>query len=345
MFKILIIGLGSIGQRHLRNLRYLLKDDVDIWAVRTRRLQYVITDQLTLDLKANIEERYKIRVFNELEEALNEGPDIVFITNPTSLHIPAALAAAQAGCHLFIEKPLSHNYDGIPELITIVESNKSVCFIGYQLRFHPCVKKVKSLLTNGAIGKLMAVRLEVGEYLPDWHQYEDYRQSYAARKDLGGGVILTQIHELDLIYDWFGLPRRVFAVGGHLSSLEIDVPDVASILYECDYADHTLPVHVQLDYLQRPPNRKYQFIGEQGKIYVDLNVLTVHKIEAKSDCEKKYNFSGVPRNQMFLDELVHFLACVRGEEEPIMDARVGSASLRMALAAHESLNHRKLVTL
>ena len=342
---VLMVGLGGIGQRHVRNLYHLLEDSVDIWAVRTRRLQHVLTDQLTLDPVADLEERYRIRVFTDLQEALNERPDVVIVTNPSSLHVPVALPAAQAGCHLFIEKPLSHSYNGVPELIGTIESKGLVCLVGYQLRFHPCVKKVKSLLADGTIGKLLAVRLEVGEYLPGWHKYEDYRQMYASRRDLGGGVILSQIHEFDLAFDWFGLPKRVFAVGGHLSKLEIDVEDVASILFEYALAGRVLPVHMQLDYVQRPPSRTYQFVGERGKIYVDLHRLSVLVVNAETGDEEVFSFDSLLRNQLFLDEMSHFLACVRGQETPVVDLRTGAESLRMALAARESLEREEVVRL
>ena len=88
--------------------------------------------------------------------------------------------------------------------------------------------------------------------MPGWHPYEDYRALYAARADLGGGVVLSQIHEFDYLYALFGLPRRLFAIGGHLSHLEIDVEDVASTLMEFNVDGHILPVHLQQDYLQRP---------------------------------------------------------------------------------------------
>ncbi len=118
-------------------------------------------------------------------------------------------------------------------MIDAIERQRLVCLVGYQLRFHPGLEAVQSLLKAGAIGRVIAARLEFGEYLPNWHPYEDYRQMPASHRELGGGVILSQIHDLDYAYALFGLPRRVFAVGGHLSSLDVDVEDTASILMEC----------------------------------------------------------------------------------------------------------------
>jgi len=330
-------GLGGIGQRHVRNLRTLLGSNVDIIAYRTRRLRHVLTDQLQIEPGSNPEEKYQIHAYEDLDQAIAQDPDVVFVCNPSSLHIPVALSAAKAGCHLFIEKPLSDSYDGVEELITLVEEQSLVALVGYQMRFHPCLQHLHSLLRRQAIGRVLAVRVEVGEYLPGWHVYEDYRQMYASRRDLGGGAILSQIHELDYIYWLFGLPRRVFGLGGHLSSLEIDVEDTASILMECVVEGHSVPVHVHQDYVQRPPSRTCQVIGDKGKILLDFHGLTVQAFDGLGQLAESRAFEGFQRNQPFLDELKHFLACVKGDETPMVTVQDGAQSLRIALAAKESL--------
>jgi predicted dehydrogenase len=123
---------------------------------------------------------------------------------------------------------VSDTLDGVDALVDTVERRGLVAAVGCQLRFHPCLLRLRALLAGGAVGRIVAVRVAVGEYLPGWHPYEDYRGGYAARRDLGGGVVLTLVHELDYVYWLFGLPRRLWAVGGHLSRLELDVEDTAS---------------------------------------------------------------------------------------------------------------------
>jgi predicted dehydrogenase len=173
----------------------------------------------------------------------------------------------------------------------------------------------------------------MGEYMPGWHPWEDYRQSYAAREEMGGGSLLAQIHEMDYLYWLFGLPTRLFAVGGHLSSLEIDVEDVASVLMDC----RGIPVHLHLDYIQRPPSRTLQVIGDAGKIFIDLRASTLHQYGADGALVDAPTFEGFERNQMFIDELKHFLNCIDGKEKPLISLRDGAQSLRMALAAKESI--------
>ncbi|MCX6007652.1 MAG: Gfo/Idh/MocA family oxidoreductase [Chloroflexi bacterium] len=343
--KILMVGLGGIGQRHVRNLRALLGSDVDILAYRVRRLSQTITDQLSIEAAVEVEEKYNLHVYYDLDEALEQKPEAVFICNPSSLHMPIAIKAARAGCHLFIEKPLSHNEEQVQDLIDLIESQHLVSLVGYQMRFHPCLRRLHSLLQQQAVGRVLAVRAEVGEFLPGWHKYEDYRQIYASRQELGGGVILTQIHELDYIYWLFGLPKRIFALGGHLSNLEINVEDTASILMEYIVKGRQMPVHLHQDFVQRPPSRTCQIIGDEGKILVDLHALTVNVFDGRGSLTEANSYEGFQRNQLFLDELKHFLECLQGKTAPLVTVRDGAQSLRMALAAKESLATGQLTEL
>jgi predicted dehydrogenase len=338
------VGLGAIGQRHLRNLRTLLGSDAEILAYRTRGLTHVLTDRLEVEGKDGLHERYDVRVFDDLGKALAAQPTAVFICNPSSLHLRVALEAATAGCDLFIEKPLSHSNDGVDDLIGCIEEKNLVALVGYQWRFHPCLQRARSFLRDGRIGRVLAVRAEVGEYLPAWHRYEDYRSTYAARADLGGGAVLSQIHEMDYLYWFFGLPKRVFCVGGHLSCLDIDVEDVASTLMTYEADGKTIPVHLQQDYLRRPPSRSCQIIGDEGRIEIDLRAGTVELFDARGQLAEM-DASPVQRDQLFLDEVRHFLACLRREQSPVVSVRDGAQSLRMALAAKRSIESGQVVEL
>jgi predicted dehydrogenase len=341
--KILIVGLGSIGQRHARNLRTILGDSVELLAWRVRALTRVITPAMQADSSRNVEAEYNIRAFDDLSQALAEKPDAAFICNPTSLHVSVAQSCAEQNCHLFIEKPVSHTLTGLRELLTTVNARKLVTLVGYQFRFHPCLKVVSGLLAAQAIGRILTVRATVGEYLPGWHAYEDYRQTYAASAALGGGVILSQIHEFDYLYSLFGLPRSVYSLGGHWSSLDLlDVEDTASTLMDFLVEDKSVAVHLQQDYVQRLPCRQCEIVGEQGKIVADFATLRVIAPGVNLDFG---DFSGFDRNQLYLNQTKHFLACLNGRELPIVDLRAGIQSLRMALAAKESIQTGQPVAL
>ena len=343
--KILFAGLGSIGQRHLRNIRTLLGNKCDLLAYRTQGKNLVLNDEMEIDAELNLVSHYNIRQFYDLQSALAENPDIVFITNPTRYHISVALEAARKGCHLFIEKPLSDNESQVQELIKIVDEKHLVATVGFQLRFHPCLRTIKKWLNENRIGQISSARLETGEYLPGLHPYEDYRKSYAARSELGGGVLATQSHEFDYCFWFFGMPSRVFAIGGHLSRLEIDVEDTASVLLLCEMGGRSFPVNLQLDYLQQPPVRGCQIIGDEGKIYWDYFNAQAIFIDTKTGNTDMYQCPELQRNQFFLDELKHFLACIQGDDKPIINLHEGVKSLKIMLAAKKSIETGKDVEL
>jgi predicted dehydrogenase len=345
VLKILVVGLGAIGQRHVRNLRAMLGGEVDILAYRVRGLPHVVTPSLDAVPGSSVETEYDIRVFVRLEDALADKPAIALICNPTSLHVPVALRCVRAGCDLFIEKPISDDLLGLPELMDEVERHGRIVMVGYQLRFHPCLRALEQLVNERRFGSLLSARAVVGEYLPGWHPYEDYRAMYASRADLGGGVILTQIHEFDYLYAMFGLPRRLFAIGGHLSHLEVDVEDVASTLMEFNVDGRVLPVHLHQDYLQRPPSRSCEVLGSRGKVLMDLPSVSLTRHDGDGMVVETRNWGNWNRNDAYMDELRHFLDCVHTRGKPLVDLVDGIASLRMALAAKESMATGRVIAL
>ena len=335
--KILIIGLGGIGQRHTRNLRTLLGDSVEIIAYRVRRLTHVVTPTMGADQDLNVEDVYNITTFHSLEEALAQKPDIAYICNPSSLHVAVTRACLLAGCDIFLEKPLADSLEGTTELVDLAREHNRIAMVGYQLRFHPCVIRLTEIVRSGILGNLLGVRATIGEYLPNWHPYEDYRIMYAARADLGGGVILSQIHEFDYLYSLFGLPNRIYALGGHWSDLEIDVEDTASILMEAPLGARVLPIQLHQDFLQSPASRQCEVIGDKGRAVMDLHALTVSLFTLGHAKPEVFRLENFDRNNLFLDQARHFLHCVETREKPTVDLADGIQSLRMALAVKQSI--------
>jgi len=333
----LFIGLGGIGQRHLRNLRALLGDEVEVLAYRVRRERHTLDDSLQVVPGVDLEERYGVQVTADLERAFDTRPDVVFITNPTSLHVPVAMRAAELGCHLFLEKPLSHNLDGVAELLSVCEAKRLVTSVAYQLRYHPGFLRVRELLENRALGRLLSVRAEVGEYLPGFHPYEDYRRMYASQSALGGGVTLSQIHEIDYLCALFGAPRRVFSMGGHVSSLEVDVDDLSLSLLEFGReGGGSLFGELHQDFVQRPGNRAATIIGEKGKIVWSLSQRKLEHWDESGKLLESQDYAHFPRNQAYLDELAQFLGCVIRGEPCTPTLRDGALSLQVAVALLES---------
>lgn len=343
--KILFCGLGGIGQRHLRNLRQLYGDELDAHAYRVRGQHIKLRDNLSVDVGADLEKDYRLTVHHELDAALAQRPVAAFICNPSALHIPVAWACVRAGVAVFMEKPLSHDLQGVAKLLTEVEKSKLLFYVGYNFRFHPGLQRMKALLESGFFGHLLSVRSEIGEYLPNWHRYEDYRQMYAARADQGGGVILSQIHEMDLICWFFGLPQSIVTHGGKLSELEIDVEDVASSLMRSEGPLGRFPILLHQDFVQRPPTRIFKIVGDMGMIEMDLLANRLRIYNSQGELSESDDFPGFVRNDMFLAQTRHFLTCLTQDTPPAVSLRDGLQSLRLALAARLSLREQREVKL
>jgi predicted dehydrogenase len=333
----LFVGLGGIGQRHLRNLRQLRGASVDVHAYRVRRERLVVSDTLQVVQGEDVESKYDVRVHDELDAALALAPDVVFVTNPSSLHVDITRRALAAGAHVFVEKPLSHSLSGVAELIAECRRRGLTGYVAYQLRFHPGFLRVREILRQGLLGRPLFAEATVAEYLPGFHPYEDYRRMYASRRDLGGGVTLSQIHEIDFLLALLGRPERVFSLGGKLSSLEVDVDDVSSSLLEFRAAEgRVLPVRLHQDFVQRPAERRTLLVGDSGKLEWSLSGKTLRRWAADGSLAESHDYTELERNRLFEAEMSHFLECVETGAEPEVSLASGAESLAVALSILES---------
>ena len=318
--RFLICGLGSIGQRHYRNLKSLGYDDLIVYRTRSGANK---------DFVQKFTDEFHPVVFYDLDEALKQKPDAVFITNPTIFHMPLALKAAASGCNLFMEKPISHNWDGVLELCRLAENKKLVTYVGHQLRFHPLVETAKKWLEEGRIGKAVSAEAEMAERVTKWHPWEDYRQSYACRKNLGGGVLLAQVHEFDYLYWFFGPVKEVVSFYGKLGDLEMDVEDVAKVLIRFEQG---VIASVSVDYLQFPARQLFHLVGTKGTLSWDYYNLRLKTYDGSAD-ESVGLPEGFQRNDVYVAELRHFIDCVKHGKPTINDVRQGAEVLKIALLA------------
>jgi predicted dehydrogenase len=318
--KFMIAGLGSIGRRHLKNLIALGGQDILLY----RSGKSTLPDD---DLAGLASE-------TSIEAALAHRPDAVIVSNPTALHLDVAIPAAAAGCHLLLEKPISHTMERVGELQAAVDEGGGSVLVGYQFRFHPGLRMVKEWLEEERIGKPIGAQAHWGEYLPSWHPWEDYRTSYSARADLGGGVVLTLCHPFDYLRWLLGDVDRVSAMTSNAGDLGLDVEDTANVLL---HFESGALGGVHLDYYQQPATHTLEILGEQGTIRWDNNdgAARIYRVE-RQDWEMVFPPDGFERNDLFLAEMSHFLQVVQGEAEPICDLQDGIRSLQIALAALQS---------
>lgn len=335
--KFLICGLGSIGQRHYRNL--LAIGEKDIIVFRTGKGSSDFVEKFTTE--------HQPRIFTDLNGALAEKPDVAIIANPTVSHIPVAAEAAKAGCHLFIEKPLSDSLDGVDELEREVARQNRMAYVAYNLRFHPLLWRIKEWLGRYSerFGMAVSFHAEMAERVTGWHPWENYRDSYACRKDLGGGVVLTQSHEIDYLHWLFGQPTDVAAFGGALGGLTADVEDVAKVLMRFKSG---LVGSLDIDYLKDPPKRSLEIVTTKGLISWDYFGKKVEFIPL--DRSKKplieMEPEGFERNQTFLDELREFVWLIGGRSGAISNhLSEGKKVLQTLLAIKNSLGKNQITPL
>jgi predicted dehydrogenase len=327
--KWMIAGLGSIGRRHLRHL--LALGERDILLYRTRRSTLPDADLEGLPVET------------DLQAALAFHPDAVIVANPTALHLDVAIPAAEAGCYLLLEKPVSHDLTRVEELRRALERHGRTALVGFQFRFHPGLQKTAALLQEGAIGGPLSVHAHWGEYLAGWHPWEDYRRGYSARADLGGGVVLTLSHPLDYLLWLFGGVRSLWAFTGRLGDLELEVEDTAEVGLQ--FASGMLG-SVHLDYNQRPPAHWLEVVGCQGSLRWDNTSGAVSWVTAGQEQPEVFAPPpGFERNQLFLSEMRHFVQVVRGETSPLCSLDDGIQALRIALAVHQSMREEQKVYL
>ncbi len=322
---ILIAGFGSIGRRHFRNLRALGFTDFIFYRSGKSSLDHG--------------EILAYPVYGDLQEALAQRPDFTVVANPTSMHLPVAIAAANAQSHLLIEKPLSHSLEGYEALVTAAGRSQITATVGCQWRYHPLLISLRRQLLDGRLGAVLGARAEYGDYLPSWHPWEDHRSSYSAIESLGGGVILTLIHPLDYLYWLFGPVGDVHASMRRAPFLNTATPDdIAEITLEFE---NGVIAHVHLDYIQRPATHSMDVWGDHGRAHLDFarGVLRWDNADASAGLETVSD--GFERNQMFLDEMRDFVLASAEHRPGPIPLEDGRAVLEIALRAKDDATARQ----
>lgn len=326
--KILIVGLGSIGRRHLKNITSLFPDTEVIALRHIKALDAESIPGVS-------------QFFYTLSDAIKAGPDVAFITNPSPFHIPVAIELAENGIHLFIEKPLSNDLNDVYQFSKICKNNNTIVMIGFNYRFKKSLIALKDALNSGIIGKILSYRGEVGQYLPDWRINTDYRHSVSANKELGGGALLELSHEIDYCRWLLGEFESVCAIAGKYSDLEIDVEDIAEIIIQ--FRSGAIG-NIHLDMVNQAKTRKCEIIGSDGTLIWDA-IDNSLKIISKDSKQWSYLVtpSNIDRNQMQSDEIIHFFDCIREGRTPSVSIEDGIAALKIIDAIRKSSSEKRCV--
>jgi predicted dehydrogenase len=329
--RILIVGLGSIGTRHLRIAREL-HPDADIRVLRHQECQSI--------------PEHADGCFSTTEQAIAFLPQLAVIANPAPFHISVAQPLAEAGVNLLIEKPLSSSVDGVPQLIEACQKQGSVLMTGYNLRFLPSLQRFRILLLENTIGRVLSVRCEIGQYLPSWRPDTDYRGSVSARRKLGGGVLLELSHELDYLRWIFCEVEWVNATLSRQSALEIDVEDTAHLVLGFVLADDKFQLlgTVNLDFIRHDTTRSCTAIGEKGTLRWNGLTGVVELYEAAAKEWRELFCHQHHRDDSYLAEWKNFIDCVYEHKMPLVTGEDGLKVLEIIEAARISASSGRQVT-
>lgn len=325
--KSIVVGFGSIGNRHTKNLLKIGQKNIDIFRTFKNKTKYP---------------RIKnIKIIKNLNKALSTTKyNFMILANPTSEHIDYAIKGAEKNINLYIEKPLSNTLKNIDKLKKIQNKNKIKIMIGCQLRYHAGLIFVKEIIKKKKLGKIYSVFCDVGEHLPFWHPGENYKKSYAAKKELGGGVILTLIHEIDYLYWLFGKFKSVYSTGGNITKLNIDVEDtvVSNIVTK-----KNVPISLRMDYWRNPPTRQLNIVGEKGQLFWDYYTKKTTIILNSGKKIVKKLPSNWNKNLMFLDIMKDFISKIKKNSRVNIPLKDGIYTLKVALALKKSLRESKKI--
>lgn len=313
-----IIGLGSIGRRHLRLLKEL-RPDLELTLVRTGIGG------------AWPEEKLATRTVESLEQAIDLGIQAAIISSPANMHVQQARELINAGIHILVEKPLSNSFDGVDELLREISKSGVTGIIGYSLRYDPAAEKFLAVLRNGVLGKILHVRIECGSYLPDWRPEQDYRNTVSSSMKLGGGVLFELSHELDYISWFFGKIKSIQANLHNSGTLDIDVEDCADLIIT---NENDVPISAHLDFSSRYPKRVCIVQSVRGELTWDVIKRTVTWNPKEGDTQ--LNSFDVERDLVYKKQLEHFLDCIENGAVPKVTLGDGARVLRLIEAARRS---------
>lgn len=326
--KILLVGFGSIGNKHLQSLKKIAPE-VEVVILRSHSLGNPVDDCV---------------VVKTVDEALAFCPEAAIICNPSSFHLEVSERLVREGVHLLIEKPLSNTVSGVRNFIDSVNEAELKVMVAYNLRFSESLNAFKDVIDSSALGRVLHVHAEVGQFLPNWRPNAlDYRDSVSAKSELGGGALLELSHELDYLCWIFGSAISVSARAMKVSDLEIDVEDLVIAQIDLFHKGKVLSASIHLDFLQQRPCRACKAICEKGTVVWDAiaGKVEIQRLNEVSTCHEK----NAPKNVTYEKELLAFIEAIEKDTDVPITCTEGLKVLELIEAARKSSKLNKVVFL
>lgn len=292
--KVVVVGFGSIGKRHVNNLISLGIEDITL--CRSKKTGNFLN----------------LKEIDTLEEILLIKPNFVVVSNPTALHYETLQFLISNNINVLCEKPLLSSKKQWAPLENSLKKYNGKSKVVYNLRLHPCVQKVKEILEDNSIGSINYARFFVGQYLPDWRPNTNHLDSYSSHKKMGGGVVLDLIHEIDIANYLLGKPKEeVQFISKKISNVTVDSVDVAEIIY---LSENNQLVNIHLDYLYRGYKRDFLINGSKFNLVCNLSKNTVKITGDNNQIVEQYSFNNFCRNDMYIDALKDYLKSLNNED-------------------------------
>ena len=307
--KVCVIGYGSIGIRHSSNLKKL---GVELFVYRSSEKK---------NKCPNFDD--SLNFIYSKENFLKYKFDAIVICNPTHLHFDFIKYAVERNINFFVEKPISHSSKELNNILKKVEDNNLVTCVGYMMRYDPCIKKIKEYVSKSILGKALKAKFEWFTYLPNWHPWENYIESYASRKEMGGGVVLTCSHEIDTARYIFGELNKISSNVIFESNLNTEVDDAALISLSNKKIDS---LDISLDWTKKNQSRYIDVQFEEGHLKWDF---FDSKLMLISDNSSKLLCQSPNINDLYINNMSDFLSCCVEGRTTNSDIFNGYNTLRM----------------
>ena len=324
----LVVGTGSIGQRHIKNLTLL-----GCGVIAVSESNHLVSSEQKMK---------NVAIYSSLKQVDFAEIDVAVVANSTELHLKTALELLKNGVHIYIEKPVSNSIYGMNSLLKTANERNRVVHVGHMLRYHPNLIMLKNMLANGYLGEVDFVRMFAGHWLPDWRPGTDYKKNYAAFKDKGGGVLLDLIHEFDLVQWFFGPAEKVSAMKSFCKRLNIETESIAEVALRMP---GNILGQIHVDYVRPLYRRSIEISGEAGVLNWDFQKSQITFVSADGIVRVIQDLSGrFERNDMFVTAMSKFLEDCQNETGNLSQLSESLHSLATVLACHKSSDEGKHIS-
>ena len=292
--KVVLIGFGAIGKRHVNNLIKLGINDI------------------TLFRRKKSGNEFDLNEIDELNEIVVINPNFIIVSNPLALHYNYLEFLMKHNFNILCEKPLVDKPNDLYSLKQLLNDYSGLARIIFNLRYHPCIKKVKEILKYNELGKIHFARFLVGQYLPDWRGKTNHLDSYSANKKMGGGVVLDLVHEIDIAEYLLKKPQEpIYSIVGKVSNVTVDSEDIAEIIYK---TETNVVVNIHMDYLYQGYTRNFLISGSIYNLHCDLFTNEIKITNNQNKLIKSFIFKDFQRNEMYVNLMRDYIGLISSDE-------------------------------